>query len=276
MLRSSFKRFVKEKIYYKYLNLKGSFQYFGEKVVFPKGSLAFEYMMKNGVYEWDNLRFILGNIIEGSTYFDIGANVGLMSIPILSQFKKVKVVSIEASTITFGYLESNWRANRNSHRWLLINKAISNTSGKEIDFYLAKSKNNLYNSMKDTSRVDFASVTKITTTTIDEIWCGLNSPFVSFIKSDIEGADLLALKGGKTCIMNCRPIILLEWNMVNIVPFGFTNVDLLSMCEEIDYSCYALPAINRIISELELSQNALTTESFLLLPKSRGKYVTTS
>ena len=268
MIRSAIKKFVKEKIYNKYLNWKGSFTYFGEKVFFHKGSIAFDYM-KNGVYEWDNLRFILGNIRENSTYFDVGANIGLMSLPVLKQFKDVKVVSIEASPTTFEYLNSTRNISSIKDKWQLINRAISDTAGTEIDFYTASSKNNAYQSMKNTARVDFSEIIKIVTITIDEIWNDLKQPDVSFIKSDVEGADLLAIKGGKSCIAKCKPAILLEWNSLNIVPFGFKNEDLLNLCKDIDYQCYALPAINKITTQFELFQNGLTTESYLLLPNKR-------
>ena len=269
MIRSTIRKFIKEKIYYRYLNRRGFFRFFGETVFFSKGSLSFEDVMKNGVYELDNIGFVQGNIIDGSTYLDIGGNIGLMSIPILKQFKSTKVVSIEASPNTFGYLKRTWEDSSVKDRWHLINSPISDIEGDQIDFYTSDSKNHAYESMRDTSRINFTEVIKLTTTTIDRIWIDLGKPTVSFIKSDIEGADLLALRGGKKCIEVCSPTILLEWNQQNIKPFGFKNTDLLLLCVEIGYRCYSLPYLNYISTDNELFQNALTTESFLLVPNDR-------
>jgi len=120
--------------------------------------------------------------------------------------------------------------------------------------------------MLDTKRISFTRSVEIDCTTIDRIWVERNRPPVSFIKIDIEGGDLLALKGGLECIQTCRPSILLEWNHINIKAFGLVNKDFFDFFKSINYSCFAAPELNKVtaLNELDLFSNL--TENFLLIP----------
>lgn len=266
MIRNVFRSWLKQKFWNPIVNHMGVLGYFNERVYFPRNSLAFEYTFKNGVYEQDNLRFIIDLIREGTHYIDIGANVGLMSIPILKKFERVQVISVEANELTFNYLKKTFEQCSARDRWQLINAAVSDSAGQEVELFVSSANNSAFASIRDTNRVSFSNVTKVRTVSIDDIWSKGNRFDVSFVKIDIEGADLLALKGGASCIRNCRPSILIEWNQLNIKPFGFNNDDLIAWLKDFGYSCYAIPSLNRIETSNELRLNCLSTENLLLLP----------
>jgi hypothetical protein len=46
--------------------------------------------------------------------------------------------------------------------------------------------------------------------TIDQLWNERNQPMISFCKIDVEGAELLVLKGAERVLRACRPALLLE------------------------------------------------------------------
>ena len=262
---SYFKKIFKQTVYKSYLNQKGSFTYYAEKVFFPKNSTTFKLAIRDGIYEHEILKFLLNNIKDNSTYIDVGANIGLMSVPILEQNKSIKVISLEASPKTFVFLKKTWENSRFKERWTIYNKAVSNTN-EEVDFFITSKADGAYESMKDTKRAAFSGTIKIPGITIDEIWTSLNKPFVSVIKSDIEGADLLALQGAVSCIGHCKPMIMLEWNRVNIKPFNFENKDILNFCNKNNYRCYSIPSLIPINDEVELGLHSIITENFLLTP----------
>lgn len=265
MSNTFLKKFFKKTIYKSYLNYKGYFIYYGEKVFFPKNSTTFRIAMRDGIYEHDLLKFIQANVKDNSVYFDVGANIGLMSIPILYQNQKVNVVSFEASPNTYGYLKRTWEKCSFKARWTILNKAVSNNN-KEIDLYIASNADGAYESIMDTKRVSFSGTVKVQGITIDEVWNNMKNPAVSFIKSDIEGADLLALEGAVGCISHCKPLIILEWNPMNLKPFDFKNQHLLQFCQLNKYKCYAIPSLIPIHNEMELGLNAVLTENYLLAP----------
>ncbi len=187
MSNSYLKNIFKQTVYKNYLNQKGNFTYYGEKVFFPKNSTTFKLAMRDGIYEHEILKFIQSNIKDHSTYIDVGANIGLMSIPVLAMNTSIKVLSLEASPNTFNFLKQTRDNCSFKERWSIYNKAVSN-SNKEIDLFITSNSDGAFESIMDTRRVSFSGTVKVPGITIDELWASLNKPAVSFIKSDIEGA----------------------------------------------------------------------------------------
>ena len=266
MANSYLKKIIKATLYKRYLNQKGFFKYFDEQVFFPKNSTTFNLAIRDGIYEQDILKFITGFVKENSVYIDIGANIGLMSIPLLKKHPALRVLSFEASPNTFGYLKRTWERSTVRDRWMIYDHAVSNVTG-EIDFFTATGADGAYESIKDTKRINFSGKIKVPCITIDKVWSDLGKPVVSFIKSDIEGADLLALQGAVSCIGACRPMILVEWNKINIRAFQFKHTDLMNFCSSNKYACYAVPSLIAIKNAVELELHSVITENYLLVPE---------
>jgi len=265
MLIDIIKQEIKQKLYKPYRNSKGSFIYYGEKVFFPKSSVIFQRAITEGIYESDNLRIINALIKPGTEVFDIGANIGIMAIPFLRVHHDITVVSIEASPNTLPYLKKTHAANTNAGRWTIIDKAVSDKE-KKINFQLAEPRDGAYDSIGDTKRITFTRLVEVDCTTIDNIWKKRNRPNISFIKIDIEGADLLALRGASECIENCKPAILVEWNQINIKAFALANLDFFNFFNSINYHCFTVPALIKVSSFQDFNLHANFTENFLLLP----------
>lgn len=261
----SIKRYIKKNILVPIWNNRENFNYFNQKIFFPKNSIIFKRTIEEGIYEKENLMLIKKFVKQNSTMFDIGANIGLMAIPILSMNKEITVISIEPSPNTFPFLKKTHDSNQYKNNWILVNEAISNQVGK-VDFQLSTPANGAYESMLDTKRSEFINTVKVNCNTIDHIWDASGRPKVSFIKIDIEGADLLALMGSYNCINNCKPVILMEWNQTNIKPFNLANKDLLDFTDRINYQIYSLPYLNKVNTILDFSVYGALGENYLLFP----------
>lgn len=262
---SSLKKYIKRTVFKRIWNSKGVFPYYNHKVYFPNNSIIFKRALVEGIYESENVNLMSNLVKENSVVLDIGANIGLMALPMLSLAKQTTVISVEPSPNSFPFLLKTQQGSQYKNKWFLINKAVSNTSGT-INFQLAKGKDAAYESIKDTNRAEFINSIEVECTTIDQIWEEYAQPNVSFIKIDIEGADLLALQGGKNCIGQNRPYILMEWNKINIIPFGVTNNDLLSFAKAHNYSIYVLPYFSKCNTIEDLDLFIQLSENFLLVP----------
>jgi len=263
---NAIKRAIKLTIAKNYWNLKGNFKYYNRIVYFPKNSVIFKRAVDEGIYERDIVATIISLIKPDTEVFDIGANIGLMAIPMLVSNKTIKVISVEASPNSLPFLKKTNSTSIDRDRWTIIDKAVAEKEGS-IHFNVANSKDGAYDSIGDTKRVSFKNTIEIECTTIDRIWQARNKPNVSFIKSDIEGADLLALKGGLECIKQCRPGILIEWNLTNIKGFELKNKDLFDFVQSINYELYSLPNLNKLSSLNDLELHSNFTENFLLTPQ---------
>ena len=71
------------------------------------------HMWMDGVWEWDTLEFLLQMLSPGEVLFEVGANIGVFTLPMaLRAGPKGHVVAIEASPAVREVLESNVLANR--------------------------------------------------------------------------------------------------------------------------------------------------------------------
>ena len=79
-LRQGFKHWL----YGRCPGFSGSFPYFGTQVFFPKDSLLFRYACEQGVYECRNVDVLTRLARPQTWYFDVGTNLGFMSVPVLA------------------------------------------------------------------------------------------------------------------------------------------------------------------------------------------------
>src|SRR5438132_996545 len=81
------------------------FDYFGTKIYFPRNSVLFKLVCVQGIYEDQYLRILLKLCQKpDSVFFDVGANIGLLSVPILATNPSAQVVSFEPSPNSLPYL----------------------------------------------------------------------------------------------------------------------------------------------------------------------------
>jgi FkbM family methyltransferase len=263
---NNLRRIIKKWLYGKCPGFAGSFPYFDTKVYFPKDSLIFRVACEQGFYEKDNLHILSSLVKPNSTYFDIGANIGLMSIPILHTNDSCTVVSFEPSPNTLHFLNHTADNSRFTDRWKVVGKAVSSQVGT-LDFFIASPDMGAFDGFKDTQRANTNNRIEVPVTTIDVEWESLGKPAVSVIKIDVEGSELEALQGGANCIEAEKPTILIEWNATNLKAYDCSPESLLIFAEKHDYLICSLPNLVPILDPNFLRIHMIKTESFLLLAK---------
>jgi hypothetical protein len=75
------------------------------------------------------------------------------------------------------------------------------------------------------------------------------------------------LRGGKACIAQCKPAILLEWALSNLGAYGCPPEALLTWAREAGYVVYRAETGARVQSAGELKAAMVATQNFLLLPE---------
>lgn len=244
---------------------RGSFPYFGCRVFFPPRSAAFLITCEQGVFEADNIR-LLQRIYRPSTFmFDVGANIGLMAIPILRTIDASKVVSFEPSPNALPWLQRTVAGSPFRDRWSIVPRAAADFTGSAL-FSVGKPRLGLFDGLKPTGRVAEAGQVEVELTTIDREWDLLGQPPVSVIKIDVEGAELSVLRGATRCLAATRPHVLVEWNTGNLEAYECAPAELLSFAADNECRLYGLPNGVAIATPLELAMQMVKAESFLLTP----------
>jgi FkbM family methyltransferase len=146
-----------------------------------------------------NLNYNINAIV-----MDIGANIGIYTILLSHIYPKAKIIAIEASPSIFEMLKSNCKLNNllfPGSNVLLINKAISDKDDTTAEFYEKHSMSTMLKeflivlSSTIITNQDQLNKRVVRTVTIDNLvgTAGVNE--ISLLKIDIEGAEVLALKG---------------------------------------------------------------------------------
>jgi FkbM family methyltransferase len=261
-LRGKIKHFVHSTIPGK----RGWFPYFGCRVYFPDKSLIFAMSCDQGIYEEDLVKMLLAAVEENSVMFDLGANIGLMAIPVLQSGRGIRVCSFEPSPNTLPYLRRTQASSPWADRWEIIPKAAGSAAGEAV-FSVATADVGALDGFKDTARAGPMTQVKVPVATLDEEWIRLGKPRVSVIKIDIEGAETMALAGATQILHSERPLVFLEWNASNLAAYDVAPSRLLDIAAEFDCDILAVPGLAKAATTVELRLHMAVTETFLLLPR---------
>ncbi len=169
-------------------------------------------------------------IKKGTAVLDVGANFGQMSI----EFSKAtgpegSVYSFEAQDFVFNFLEKNINANHCSNV-KLFKRAVWDKDNVILYFpepnmeSVAPYSGNSITASKKTSPVK--------TLTIDSL--EISEP-VSFMKIDIEGSDIFALRGARNTILKNRMPVIFEYSQHVQDDYGTGFQDYVAFTESINY-----------------------------------------
>ena len=196
-------------------------------------------------YEYYEILLLTKIIEKCQVVFDIGANIGWYSV-YLDKFEGVtEIHSFEPMPSNFKKLKANLELNNSSK--VSANNFGFSDSNEFLKMY--------YNS----SLTGATSVKQNIEICNELIECqfkkmddyvlqkGINR--IDFIKIDIEGAELLALKGALNSIRNFLPILFLELLRKWSINFNYHPNDVINLLKDLGYSCYSIgKTLNKIDS----------------------------
>ena len=111
----------------------------------------FRLACSQGIFEASNVRILQQLCRPGSHMFDVGANIGLMALPVLSSVSDATVVSFEPSPNTVPFLRRTIASSGLRERWLLVDKAVGRRPGAE-QFSLSSRAEGVYDGLRHTNR----------------------------------------------------------------------------------------------------------------------------
>jgi len=230
--------------------------FFNKKMnlVLPSGTDIFLTGGKSHDSEIRLARFLINDLKEGDTFFDIGAHYGYFSL-LASEIVGVdgKIFSFEASKNTFEITRKNTNSVNNIH---LFNRAISDKKG-EISFYEFPNLYSEYNTsdvaqFENSEWIQKYQPKKITVeaVSIDEFIVEKNT-IPDIVKIDVEGAEYLVIQGADNTLKKNAPKIILEYlapqrnnrehrkallflRDLNYTPCVITKEGSIEVCEEVE------------------------------------------
>ena len=219
----------------------------GSKMLLDARSRTESGAFWNGEYDRDDIDFFKACIAPGDTVFDVGANVGLITIPLAYYLRDSggTVVAFEPVKTNFDRLVDTIHINQLDAIVKPFNIALGDEEG-EIEMAL-ETRNILHKGvttgnavihkgMEDSSRytLSTARIARLDTFVAEN-----KIKRVDFIKVDIEGAELLFLRGGAKFLQEQRPVIYGEFNFPMMPRLDHTFLDVAKLIQPWGYKIFA-------------------------------------
>jgi len=197
----------------------------------------------NGEFDEDDVDFFRAVIQPGDTVFDVGANVGLISIPIGCHLKSLgsgQLICFEPIKTNYERLTANIKLNGLEQIARAYNVALGDHEGILEISVETRHGAQTGNAMATRIVRDEKNFTRnsCTLTRLDTFAAQEKIAKVDFMKVDIEGAEMLFINGGADFITAHRPTIYGEFNSGLMPEFGHSFLDVHAFFKERQYRAF--------------------------------------
>jgi FkbM family methyltransferase len=217
----------------------------------------------NGFYDEDDLAFLRAITPTDGTFVDIGANVGLILIPVAHHVTDGRIVGVEPVPVNVARLRDA----------VSMNIAIGDTEihgvalGRERGS-LALAKEGHASSSGNAIPTDVTDphATVVEMVTLDDLVATLSLDRLDTIKIDVEGFEVDVFAGGQQTLVRLRPTVYGEFNNQLMPRQGTTFLDAWAIFEPLHYECFSF--IDRM-SLLHQPSPSPTLGNVVLVPQER-------
>ena len=186
--------------------------------------------------------WIIEHLKPGNVLFDVGAHHGWVSmwaLPVVGE--EGAVYSFEPSPVNLAILEWHRNINRFS-QWIIVPNAVSDEDAVEMQFFLIDSGDSPMNSLTTgfpgMPQMEGREIEKISIQTITlDAFCQEVGVRPNLMKIDVEGAELLALRGARKLLSESHPAIILAVHPYWL-PSGQSTSQILELLEANSYTVF--------------------------------------
>lgn len=208
-----------------------------------KGMTGVTGCIYNGLFEFDDMMFLLHFLRKEDVFVDIGSNVGVYTI-LASAEIGARVIAFEPIKDTFNVLQQNVNLNKVESIVNLYNIGIGDRKGRLNFSTLHDTTNHVINENElitiehETIEVD----------TLDNI---LSDIIPNLIKIDVEGFEYNVIKGGENIFSNPNlKALIVELNGSGI-KYGFNDTLLHNKILSFGFEPYSYEPYKRILYKID-------------------------
>lgn len=200
-----------------------------------KNDYLFKQAIENGVHEPHFLNLVDNLLSPTDVALDVGGNIGTHAILLSKKLKEGHVYTFESQSLVFSILQNNLLLNNcnnvTAYRFAVSNENHSTISMEPFTFN-KKSINNAALKVDLEGAMGDFSLTR----TLDSF----EFKKVDFIKIDIQGSEVNALKGAKNLILNQKPVIFIEIEEQYLRDLGTSSKELIETIFSLNYVMYRI------------------------------------
>jgi len=163
-----------------------------------------------GTFEKGELEFASQYLQPGNTVMDIGANIGLFAVVMGRTVGQAGVV-IAFDPVPSNIVRLKSNLNENGISAAAVYELALGSTNEQME--LKMSDDTAYASIHKVEHdLGNGQVIQVSVKRLDDVWHERGRPAISFIKMDVEGAELEVIKGGEAMLSECHPTMLIEAN----------------------------------------------------------------
>jgi FkbM family methyltransferase len=223
-------------------------------------------LLNFGAYEPNELDAVLRLVAPGGRVFDVGANVGFYAVVLAREIPRLDIHCFEPMEHTCANLERNLALN--DVRNVRVHRLGFAESDGQRDFYYARACSG-GTSLADLDQPGGVIPVAAQVRRLDS-FCEEHDLWPDFVKCDVEGAELLVVKGALGAIRRARPILLLELLRKWSAPFGYHPNDVLDLLAEHGYRRFTAAPGGALREFDRVSEETVETNYFFLHSDAHG------
>jgi FkbM family methyltransferase len=201
----------------------------GRGLLFNGGNSAVGFLL--GTHDLE-VQYVLSRLLQpGMTFFDLGANVGFMSMLAARQVgPKGTIVCFEPLAVNAAQIKQN--SNLNGFTAVAIHEIALGKEDGEAEFLLSESPT--WGRLAQAGAAPKQSgVVRVPVRTLDSLAQSGQLPDPQFIKMDVEGVEADVILGGKEFLSRTRPVMVIELH--------HTYDAVMNALKSIDYDALPVP-----------------------------------
>ena len=203
-------------------------------ICYPNDSLYSTLVVYLRFPEYGEMQFLLSILKRGDYFIDVGANIGVYSFLASSKITTGKIFAFEPSPKILPKLYENIALNQKKDRIEVIRKVVSDRS-QLVNFDTSEYPD--YNHISPNS--GNKNTLRLESTTLDKFIKDQNIKKIKMIKIDVEGAEMLVLKGLEESLQGKKvDILIVEVNEEAYKSFCFSTKDTVSYLENYGFKNY--------------------------------------
>lgn len=223
-----------------------------------------------GSYESEESAYLLQACRSSSVAFDIGANAGWYTVQFASAMPSSGTVhAFEPVPKSFARLQQNIALNGFSDR-VRANAFGLSDKKQTVTMYVPNFSGTGAASLKDLHPEEGSISVNATFETLDAYAKRTGISRIDLIKMDVEGAELMVLKGGIKTVELTRPIIFMELLRKWSAAFDYHPNDVIEILRERDYRCFMIA--DGKLTELNRMTDQTVQTNFFFLPEEQSIY----
>lgn len=239
----------------------------GIKIIcYPNDSLYSTLIFYLTLPEYGDMRLVLDILDEKDNFIDVGGNMGTFSLLAASRIKKGKIFSFEPSPKILPYLYENIALNKKDEVINVIQKAVSDRVGYvEFDISSNPDYNHIVYSREN------KSVLRVGSVTLDKFISDNNLNHIKLVKIDVEGAELLVLKGLQESFQKRKiDALIIEASDWAIGQFNTSVENMISLLNNFEFKSYIFDKDYKLI---EMSSGKNNGWNIIAIHKSQKNFV---